>query len=95
MRPFHLYIVAAFCLVFASTCLAADGLSEISNYREYSPHFSSSGQPSSEQFKAVSEAGFKRVIYLAFSDNKSSIDSEDRVVKSLGMDYLHIPVDLS
>ncbi len=33
------------------------------------------------------------MIYLAFSDNKSSIDSEDRVVKSLGMDYLHIPVD--
>lgn len=80
-------------LSFVSESLLADGLSGIDNYRQYSPHFSSSGQPDAEQLKALSEAGFKRVIYIAFSDNKSAIDSEDRVVKSLGMDYLQIPVD--
>ncbi len=80
-------------LVIASLNLAAGEVQDIDNYRQYSPSFSSSGQPTAEQLKAVSEAGFKRVIYLAFTDNKSAIVAEDRVVKSLGMDYLHIPVD--
>jgi len=73
--------------------LATGNLSEIVNYREYSPQFSSSGQPTVGQLKAVSEAGFKRVIYLAFSDNHTAIEAEDRVVKKQGMDYVHIPVD--
>lgn len=73
--------------------MAADDVSDISNYREYSPQFSSSGQPTAKQLKAVSEEGFKRVIYLAFSDNHTAIETEDRVVKKLGMDYVHIPVD--
>jgi len=72
---------------------ADDGVSDIGNYREYSPEFSSAGQPTAEQLKAVSEAGFKRVIYLAFNDNDTAIKKEDRVVKELGMDYVHIPVD--
>jgi len=80
-------------LVIASVKLAAAEVQEIDNYRQYSPNLSSSGQPTAQQLKSVSEAGFKRVIYLAFTDNKSAIEVEDRVVKSLGMDYLHIPVD--
>ena len=87
------HLLLLLILSFVSEHLLADSLSGIDNYRQYSPHFSSSGQPDAEQLKAVSEAGFKRVIYIAFSDNKSAIESEDRVVKSLGMDYLHIPVD--
>jgi protein tyrosine phosphatase (PTP) superfamily phosphohydrolase (DUF442 family) len=80
-------------LLVASVHVSAAEVSEIDNYRQYSANFSSSGQPSAEQLRALSEAGFKRVIYLAFTDNKTAIESEDRVVKSLGMDYLHIPVD--
>ncbi|MGB7451054.1 MAG: protein tyrosine phosphatase family protein [Lysobacterales bacterium] len=87
------HLPAMLFLVFASFPLAAGELSDIDNYHQYSPYFSSSGQPSAKQLKALSEAGFKRVIYIAFSDNKSAIVAEDRVVKSLGMDYLHIPVD--
>ena len=80
-------------LVLVSTRLSAGDVADIDNYRQYSPYLSSSGQPSAEQLSAVSEAGFKRVIYLAFSDNKTAIETEDRVVKSLAMDYVHIPVD--
>lgn len=80
-------------LMCSSPGLAAAEVPDIDNYRQYSPYFSSSGQPSAEQLKALSEDGFKRVIYLAFTDNKTAIASEDRVVKSLGMDYLQIPVD--
>lgn len=80
-------------LILGSAHLTADDISGIDNYRQYSPQFSSSGQPSAKQLKVLSETGFKRVIYIAFSDNHTAIDTEDRVVKSLGMDYVHIPVD--
>jgi len=80
-------------LVFASLGLEANEVTDIDNYLQYSPYFSSSGQPGADQLEALSEAGFQRVIYLAFSDNKTAITAEDRVVKSLGMDYLQIPVD--
>ena len=80
-------------LLFTVNLVAADELSDIDNYRQYSPQFASSGQPSAEQLEDVSEAGFERVIYLAFSDNHTALESEDRVVKKLGMDYVHIPVD--
>ena len=80
-------------LLISAGFVAADELSEIDNYRQYSPQFSSSGQPSAAQLKAVSDAGIERVIYLAFSDNHTAIKAEDRVVKKLGMDYVHIPVD--
>lgn len=93
MKPAKRYLLAGLYLVFASSPLAADEVSDIDNYRQYSPYFSSSGQPNASQLKAVYKAGFKRVIYIAFSDNKTAIESEDRVVKSLGMDYIHIPVD--
>ena len=86
-------LFAVVMVLMSSSVLATGDLSEIINYREYSPQFSSSGQPTAEQLKAVSEAGFKRVIYLAFSDNHTAIETEDRVVKKLGMDYVHIPVD--
>ena len=86
-------IVGAVILLGSGPILAGDMLPDIANYREYSPTFSSSGQPTAEQLSAVAEAGFGRVIYLAFSDNQTAIETEDRVVKSLGMDYVHIPVD--
>ena len=68
-------------LLFSASLVAADDLSDIDNYRQYSPEFSSSGQPSVSQLEVVSEAGFERVIYLAFSDNQTAIEAEDRVVK--------------
>lgn len=93
MRPVYRHLLTGLLLIFCSTLIAADDISDIDNYRQYDPYFSSSGQPSARQLKALSAAGFERVVYLAFTDNKTAIESEDRVVKELGMDYLHIPVD--
>ena len=72
--------------------VGAEELAEIRNYREYSPTFASSGQPSKEQLEAVREAGFERVIYIAFSNSRGAIADEDVVVKELGMDYVQVPV---
>ena len=74
---------------------AEQTLNSILNYRQYTPLFSSAGQPSREQFSILKEQGYDRVIYIAFSNGRTAIPDEDQIVKDLGMDYLHIPVDFN
>jgi len=71
--------------------VAAD-VADIRNYREYSPTLSSAGQPTKEQLEAVKQAGFGRVIYIAFSNSRGALPEEDAIVKELGMDYVQVPV---
>lgn len=72
---------------------AAEETGGIMNYVEYSGRFASAGQPTAEQLTELGEQGFERVVYIAWTDNDNSLDAEDRLVKSLGMEYLHIPVE--
>mgnify|MGYP000001706313 CR=1 FL=1 len=76
-----------------NSSVSAEQLSDASNFREYDELLASAGQPSAAQLEDARALGFERVIYLAFTDNHTAIDDEDRVVKKLGMDYIHIPVD--
>lgn len=85
-------VVFVVAIMTALNAVAAD-LSGIDNYREYSQLLSSSGQPSGAQLTLAADQGFDRVIYLAFTNNETAIDHEDSIVKSLGMEYIHIPVD--
>jgi len=85
----HLKFVMSALLLPGVSCAE---LSDIRNYRAYSPSFASAGQPTREQLAQVGEAGFERVVYIAFSNSGSAISDEDAVVKDLGMDYVHIPV---
>jgi len=86
-----LALPAALILLFASP-LAAPSLEEIVTYREYSPAFASAGQPTAEQLELVRDAGFERVIYIAFSTDRNAVANEDRLVRDLGMEYVQIPV---
>lgn len=95
MKTVCRHLLTGLFLTFCNTLLAADDVSEINNYLQYSPYLSSSGQPGAGQLKALAASGFERVVYLAFTDNKTAIESEDREVKALGMDYVHIPVDFA
>ena len=79
--------------ISASLNTTAEAVSEITNYVNYNKHFASAGQPTEAQLSLLKKSGVERVIYLAFNDNGTAIEHEDRVVKSLGMDYIHIPVD--
>ena len=90
-----------------SACLALSAVSagaqaqdspsvrDILNYKSYSPMFSSSGQPTREQLPLIKDAGYERVIYIAFSTVGPAIPEEDQLIKELGLDYLHIPVDFN
>jgi protein tyrosine phosphatase (PTP) superfamily phosphohydrolase (DUF442 family) len=73
--------------------VAAQSPDTISNYRQYSALYSSSGQPHEAQLETLQKSGFERIIYLAYSDQESALESEDRIVKDLGMEYVHIPVE--
>ncbi|MDP1930648.1 MAG: protein tyrosine phosphatase family protein [Gammaproteobacteria bacterium] len=86
--------------VFMSTVAQAQEttsakMSEILNFREYSSTFASAGQPTREQLELIRDSGYERVIYIAFSTVGPAIPEEDQLVKALGMDYLHIPVDFN
>ncbi|MCB1669482.1 MAG: protein tyrosine phosphatase family protein [Gammaproteobacteria bacterium] len=70
-------------------------LQEILNYRQYSPSFASSGQPTREQFATLKDQGFERVVYIAFTNNRNALPDEDQVVKGLGMEYMQVPVDFA
>lgn len=70
-------------------------LQEIVNFRQYSPTFASAGQPTREQFQALKNQGFERVVYIAFTNNRNAVPDEDLVVKGLDMEYMQIPVDFS
>jgi len=90
--------LAKICFLLVGGCLAvsapltADELSDIRNYIEYSPTFASAGQPSEEQLALLPDAGYERVIYIAFSNSRGALAGEDAIVKELGMDYVQVPV---
>lgn len=69
------------------------GIAGIYNYRELDAKLSCSGQPSEREFDAIAEAGFEVVINLGLhADPRYALPDEVGVVRSLGMDYIHIPV---
>ena len=90
-----LYILSVIfnCSVSNSQGREENSINEINNYLEYSPIFSSSGQVSKNDLNNLMEAGFQRVIYLAYNNQGKALLSEDRLVKDLGMQYIHIPVE--
>ena len=71
---------------------SAQSVDAVRNYVEYSPAFASAGQPTEAELAALRDAGFERVIYIAFSTDRNALANEDRIVRDLGMDYVQIPV---
>jgi len=91
MSPMSRFLLSIGLACLTSLASANDHLQEI-NFLRYSETLSSSGQPDAQQLATLSRYGVKRVIYLAYSDNESAIAAEDRLVKELEMEYVHIPV---
>lgn len=73
----------------------APELAAITNFRQYSESFASAGQPTREQFQTLKDQGFERIVYIAFTNNPNAVADEDQVVKGLGMEYMHVPVDFA
>jgi protein tyrosine phosphatase (PTP) superfamily phosphohydrolase (DUF442 family) len=70
-----------------------DTLAGIYRYRAIDDQLSTSGQPNEAQLAALVGAGFEVVINLALHDDpRYSLRDEPGTVRSLGMEYVHIPV---
>jgi uncharacterized protein (TIGR01244 family) len=68
-------------------------VTRIHSYRTVTADLATSGQPTEAQIAALAEDGFKVVINLALHDDpRYSLRDETGLVKSLGMEYIHIPV---
>ena len=72
---------------------SAAGLSEIFNFREIGERLGTAGQPDQEQIRRIHDAGYEAVINLALPTSDNALSNEGSLVTSLGMTYIHIPVD--
>lgn len=73
----------------------SETLSDILNWRSYSPLISASGQPSEAQLAALAQAGVEQIINLGPHDNKGALRDEAGTVSALGLGYTYIPVDFA
>jgi protein tyrosine phosphatase (PTP) superfamily phosphohydrolase (DUF442 family) len=68
-------------------------LSEIYAFRPIGNRLGTAGQPTGAQLQNVREAGFEAVMNLALPTSDNALPNEGSLVTSLGMAYVHIPVD--
>lgn len=67
-------------------------ISGIRDYIQLTEQIATAGQPTEEELAAVAQARYEGVINLDTGDFSYAEDGEPGVVRSLGMEYVHIPV---
>jgi len=72
--------------------LPAAELPEIKNMHAVNDHIYRGAQPTGEGFKALAKMGIKTVIDLR--DKPAQADEEKRLVESLGMKYISVPMNM-
>lgn len=73
----------------------SDKLDEIMNFHQIDKKIATSGQPTAEQFKLISDAGYDVIINLALNDSPGAIEDENRITRQHDMEYVHIPVEFT
>jgi protein tyrosine phosphatase (PTP) superfamily phosphohydrolase (DUF442 family) len=68
-------------------------MNKILNYVKINELISTSGQPKIEELELIANEGFEVVINLAMPTTSNALENEDKIVTSLNMSYIHIPVD--
>ena len=66
---------------------------DIYNFIEISEDLSTAGQPSEEQLRGIAQEGYKVIINLGLLDSRYCLEDEAGLVNSLGLEYVHIPVN--
>ena len=65
----------------------------IRNFIRVTPDLATAGQPSEQQLREVAEEGFGVVVNLGLLDPSYCLPDEAGLVRSLGLEYHHIPVN--
>ena len=68
-------------------------MNKILNYVKINELISTSGQPKIEELELIANEGFEVIINLAMHTTSNALENEDKIVSSLNMSYIHIPVD--
>jgi protein tyrosine phosphatase (PTP) superfamily phosphohydrolase (DUF442 family) len=68
-------------------------IEDIRNFVPVSERLATGGQPSEQQVRELSAAGFEVVVNLGLLDPRYCLADEAGLVESLGAAYFHIPVD--
>jgi protein tyrosine phosphatase (PTP) superfamily phosphohydrolase (DUF442 family) len=68
-------------------------IEDIRNFVPVSERLATGGQPSEQQIRELSAAGFEVVVNLGLLDPRYCLADEAGLVGSLGVAYFHIPVD--
>jgi protein tyrosine phosphatase (PTP) superfamily phosphohydrolase (DUF442 family) len=72
----------------------SENLNDIFNFLQIENVYATSGQPGESQFGLIKKAGYKTVVNLApISVLENSVVDEEQILKRLGLEYIHIPVD--
>jgi len=66
---------------------------KIYNFLILSDRLFTGGMPKADQIKSAAQTGVKTVINLALHDLPHALPDEEKLVKSLGMEYINIPVE--
>lgn len=66
---------------------------QIFNWRRLSSTVTTSGQPTEAQLADIAQLGVSHVINLALHTHERALKDEQATVSSLGMTYIHIPVE--
>ena len=68
-------------------------MNKILNYVKINELISTSGQPKIEELELIANEGFEVIINIAMPTTSNALENEDKIVSSLNMSYIHIPVD--
>jgi protein tyrosine phosphatase (PTP) superfamily phosphohydrolase (DUF442 family) len=72
--------------------LMGKDLENILNFCQLSRSLATAGQPTAAQLLSVKAAGYRSIVNLAPGTHENALPNEGKIVESLGMEYIHIPV---
>jgi protein tyrosine phosphatase (PTP) superfamily phosphohydrolase (DUF442 family) len=95
-----IFVASLVCVLMGSVAVRAHAMSSggdnglsLLNRIDYSPALTTSGQPTEAELALIASAGYDRVIFLAFSNHPNAVAHEDDIVRDLGLQFIHIPVE--
>ena len=65
----------------------------IFNFKMLPEGIATSGQPTENELFQIAEDGYEVVINLGLSDAEYSVSNEEQILQSMGIKYIHIPVE--
>ena len=89
-----LCLAALLVYIYTDPGFASDGIgARLLNQVNFSASLTTAGQPTEQELALIAENDYDRVIFLAFSNHPKRVPNEDVIVRSLGLQFIHIPVD--